>query len=65
MRPHRRALPEALVEGTCRTGKMTYGSRETANRSRRAGRSLGRNLRAYFCPLCHGWHLTTQGIGER
>jgi hypothetical protein len=52
---------------TCR-GKTRFRDRDEAVRSIRAiahhGRHQGRDgkrpTRAYLCPVCKGWHLTSQ-----
>jgi hypothetical protein len=44
----------------CPTGKITFGSRDAANHSRKSGRNEGQRMRAYLCNLCHQWHLTTE-----
>ena len=47
---------------TCtRSGKHTYGTRETAIReAERASLASGRPFRAYQCEFCHFFHLTSQ-----
>lgn len=46
--------------GHCdRTGKISYASRAAATGSRGKQRNKGRRMRAYLCPTCHSWHLST------
>ncbi len=45
-----------------RTGKRRFPSRHTAIA---ANRHHHNRLRAYYCNLCHGWHVTAQSIAER
>jgi hypothetical protein len=46
--------------GHCeRTGKISYASRNAATASRGNQRNKGRRMRAYMCPACHCWHLST------
>lgn len=55
--------------GTC-GGKMRYASRKdavTMANFRTRGRSKRRHnrptyLRAYSCPLCDGWHITSKQL---
>lgn len=42
------------------SGKTRFLSRHAATTSRGARRNKGRRMRAYLCPHCHGWHLTTE-----
>lgn len=49
-----------MPDTICATGKVSYMSRHAATKSRGNQRNKGRKLRAYFCPSCHSWHLTTQ-----
>ena len=42
-------------------GKLCYRSKGEADRVRRSRRNKGaRDLRFYFCPDCHQWHLTSR-----
>ena len=42
-------------------GKLCYRSKGEADRVRRSRRNSGaRDLRHYFCPDCHHWHLTSR-----
>lgn len=43
----------------CVTGKIPYGSSDAAAHSRGKVRNKGRRMRAYLCPSCHAWHLST------
>lgn len=46
--------------GRCeRTGKISYASRAAAAGSKGKQRNKGRRMRAYMCPACHCWHLST------
>jgi hypothetical protein len=47
----------------CPTGKLGYTSADSARRSKGLRRNKGHRMRAYLCPLCHDWHLTTQPSG--
>lgn len=49
-----------MSEVGCVTGKSRFSSRHGATRSRGAKRNKGSKMRAYLCPHCHGWHLTTE-----
>lgn len=51
-----------MTDTDCETGKIRYASRGAAARSRGARRNHGRKMRAYLCPFCHGWHLTTEAF---
>ena len=45
----------------CPSGKVSYDSRaEASQRAARARRRVGKVLRAYLCPLCVRFHLTSQ-----
>jgi len=46
------------------TGKLSYGSRSAATGSRGSKRNKGRKVRAYFCPFCHDWHLSTEAFSR-
>lgn len=46
------------------TGKVRFGSRGAATKTRSARRNKGHRMRTYLCPDCHGWHLTTQGASS-
>lgn len=41
----------------CETGKVAFSSRDLAKRALRTIRNKG--MRAYQCPRCHLWHLTS------
>ena len=49
----------------CRTGKRSYWSRKEARKQRRLlrkqkqsdGYRSAKGLSAYYCPICHGWHV--------
>lgn len=45
--------------------KVAFGSRRLAHRVR-TGLASGsrRRLRAYFCPACNRWHLTSQARAD-
>ena len=43
----------------CPTGKLRHTSRTAAHSFLRMGKNKGRRMRAYLCPDCHGWHLTS------
>lgn len=47
--------PEA---GSC--GKLMFSTKREAKRSAKHGDKQGRTYRAYECPGCGWWHLTTQ-----
>ena len=56
---------------TCRSQKMPFPSKEAANeflrKERRDGHSYlteRRKLRAYECPFCGQWHLTSMNKKE-
>jgi hypothetical protein len=45
-------------------GKSRYPSKRVVNehlkKTRLARRNRKKSLRAYCCPICKGWHLTSQ-----
>lgn len=54
--------------GTCRTGKLRYRDRIAALLTLDRLDNLDparREKRAYRCPLCRGWHLTSKPKGTR
>ena len=51
--------------GTCRTGKLRYEGRGAAKKAAKVVSSRLRNqTRAYACPFCGGYHLTSQAKGR-
>lgn len=54
--------------GTCPTGKLRYRDRIAAQLTLAGIDNLDprrREQRAYRCPACRGWHLTSQTRGTR
>jgi hypothetical protein len=50
-----------LADRAC-TSKMRYRTKSMATQAaKRTKGFLGRNLKAYHCPWCQRWHLTTKG----
>jgi hypothetical protein len=59
------ALPyQPRVDHCERTGKLSYGSRAAATHSRGNRRNKGRKMRAYECPVCHFWHLSSEAFSR-
>lgn len=53
------------MAAVCR--KVPYASRAAAQRARgKVGwrKDFRSRLRVYECPLCHHWHLTSEGLGK-
>jgi hypothetical protein len=44
------------LERMC-TGKVPLLSRAEARHARRTAQSRGGAYRAYYCPMCHLWHI--------
>lgn len=44
------------------TGKVRFHRR---HRAKTRARSIGDQRRAYWCPHCRGWHLSSKAEGER
>ena len=45
----------------CPSGKITYPSLRWAEKfAQQVNRTHRHRVRAYFCPECGGWHLTSQ-----
>lgn len=50
---------------TCRNGKRRFPDRESALGALKATSQSTRDrkpLRVYDCPMCHGWHLTSEAF---
>lgn len=51
-------------QGKCESGKFRYTSQLAAERQMARGVVSGnpyrREVRAYLCPKCDGWHLTSR-----
>ena len=43
----------------CPSGKIVYASERAAKKSRDLRMNKGRRMRAYYCQLCHGYHLSS------
>lgn len=50
------------MKAECPSGKIGYTSKHAAGGSRGKRRNQGRRMRAYLCPTCHCWHLTTEAF---
>ncbi|TFI30103.1 hypothetical protein E4P36_04965 [Streptomyces sp. 4R-3d] len=57
-------LRRGVVTAACPSGKRRYRDRVGAQLAlaviRRRGTARRRETRAYRCPACRGWHLTSQ-----
>ncbi|WP_146089005.1 hypothetical protein [Nocardia cyriacigeorgica] len=58
-------LPPLVRVARCRSGKLTYFSFDDADLAL-AGMDRNdprrREQRVYLCPICRGWHLTSQEL---
>lgn len=62
----RRVVARSAKKRACKSGKVRFRDHQSATRALRTARARSSRevvpQRAYECPMCKGWHLTSEEL---